>query len=327
MMMDAKITVVQWPFLLHTSNWGGRNDAQLHAVRFQQVDIPASAEISDAYIEFYAHGKSPAAEIDIRVELGTPLTYSTVSNNISARTYTSNKVKWETTEIITDYYLLRTPNLKNIIDENRLRGCKSESALSFLFTGLSHNNGTSVRSYEGGELYRPRLIITYINNGGGPSVDGAQTDLDKIAEVYINEISSQGSLSQKEDWIELYNNNDNDVVISGGIFISNKNDNKKLHELKNIFIPAKGIITLIADKKTRKVTTTYLSISRIVVVQSTCQKLTVIALLPLTKSLTQKSLINTVMVDSQMVWESSCYLFHHLMTPITFSDNTTSTLH
>ncbi len=231
---------------------GGRNDAQLHAVRFQQVDIPASAEIYDAYIEFYAYGKSPAAEIDIRVELGTPLTYSAVSNNISARTYTSNKVKWETTEIITDHYLLRTPNLKNIIDENRLRGWKSESALAFLFTGLSHNNGASVRSYEGGELYLPRLIVTYINNGEGASVESAETDLEKISELYINEISSQGSLSQKEDWIELYNNNENDIVIGGGVFISNKNENKKLHELKNIFIPAKGIITLIADKKVKE---------------------------------------------------------------------------
>lgn len=231
---------------------GGRNDAQLHAVRFQQVDIPASVEITDAYIEFYAYGKSPAAEIDIRVELGTPLTYSTVVNNISSRTYTSNKVKWETTEITTDHYLLRTPSLKNIIDENRLRGWKSESALSFLFTGLSHNNGTSVRSYEGGELYRPRLIVTYLNNGEGPSVESAETDLEKISELYINEISSQGSLSQNEDWIELYNNNENDIVISGGVFISNKNDNKKMHELKNIFVPAKGTITLIADKKNKE---------------------------------------------------------------------------
>ncbi|MFK3844017.1 MULTISPECIES: FN3 associated domain-containing protein [Serratia] len=231
---------------------GGRNDAQLHAVRFQQVDIPASAEISDAYIEFYAYGKSPAAEIDIRVELGTSLTYSTVANNISSRTYTSNKVKWETTEITTDHYLLRTPSLKNIIDESRLRGWKSESALSFLFTGLSHNNGTSVRSYEGGELYRPRLIVTYLNNGEGPSVESAETDLEKISELYINEISSQGSLSQKEDWIELYNNNESDIVIGGGVFISNKNDNKKLHELKNIFVPAKGTITLIADKKNKE---------------------------------------------------------------------------
>lgn len=231
---------------------GGRSDVKKQAVRFQAADIPADAEISDAYIEFYSYASSPASKVNIYTEIGQSVTYATTKNNISSRRYSGNKIEWETTAITKDFTQLRTPNLKNIIDENRLRSWRSGESLSFMFEGLSANNGANVRSYEGGELYRPRLVVEYLNNGMGASVEGALIDPILMTQLYINEISPQGTLTQKKGWIELFNHHDNDLVIYDGVYISNKEKDRKLHELKELFIPAKGYVVLIADKKTHQ---------------------------------------------------------------------------
>jgi hypothetical protein len=224
---------------------GGRSDGNSQAVRFNNVNIPSDAKITDAYIEFYAYLSSSAAEMDIYSQIGDAVTFATGSKNISQRPYSVNKVSWSQTAL-SNYQKIRTPNLKNLVDENRLSGWQPGQSLAFLFKGLSGNNGASVRSYESSELYRPRLVIEYDNNGG-PSVDG-ESDPAKITKLYINELGPQGSADQKEDWVELYNDHDFPLYITGGIYISNKSGNRTLFELKNIFIAPKGFSILIADE-------------------------------------------------------------------------------
>ncbi|MBB6369050.1 lamin tail domain-containing protein [Chryseobacterium shigense] len=231
---------------------GGRADSKDNAVRFQNVQIPADAQITDAYIEFYTYGASPAGNADIYSEIGNPDIYSTAAKNITLRERSVNKVNWQTAAWTADFTKNRTPNLKNIIEENRLSGWQSGNSLAFQFKGTGTNNSMAVRSFEGGVNYRPRLVVEYQNNGQGASIDGAVTDPALMNQLYINEISSQGTVAQDEDWIELYNNSDDNLHIKGGIYLSNKSTDRTLHELKNIFIPAHGFAVFQADKKTEK---------------------------------------------------------------------------
>lgn len=228
---------------------GGRSDMKQHAVRFQNVQIPADAQITDAYIEFYSYGTSQAGNMDIYSEIGTPNAYTTAAKNITSRERSVNKVNWETTAWTSGNTKNRTPNLKNIIEENRLSGWQSGSSLAFQFNGLGTNSGALARSYEGGDNYRPKLVVEYLTNGLGASIEGAVTDPALMDQLYINEVSSQGTVTQGEDWIELYNNSNDNLHIKGGVYLSNKNSDKTLHELKNIFIPAHGYAVFQADKK------------------------------------------------------------------------------
>lgn len=228
---------------------GGRTSITENAIRFQNLQIPADAQITDAYIEFYTYGASPAGSMDIYSEIGNPDIYTTTSQNITSRNYSVNKVNWQTTPWTTNYTKNRTPNLKNIIDENRLSGWQSDNSLAFRINGLGTNVGAIARSYEGGATYRPRLVVEYLNNGQGASIDGAVTDPALMDKLYINELSSQGTSVQDEDWIELYNNSNDNLHIKGGVYLSNKNSEKTKHELKNIFIPAHGYVVLLADEK------------------------------------------------------------------------------
>lgn len=228
---------------------GGSSSVKRNGVRFQNVQIPEDAQITDAYIEFYSYGTSQAGNTDIYSEIGNPAVYTNVNKNISLRERSVNKVNWQTAAWTVGNTKNRTPNLKNIIEENRLNGWQNGNSLAFQFNGLGTNNGALVRSFEGGVSYRPRLVVEYMNNGKGASIDGAVTDPALMDHLYINELSSQGTLTEDEDWIELYNNSDDNLHIKGGVYISNKASDKTKHELKNIFIPAHGYTTLLADEK------------------------------------------------------------------------------
>ncbi|WP_412850585.1 FN3 associated domain-containing protein [Chryseobacterium sp. PMSZPI] len=228
---------------------GGNNDAKINAFRFQKIEIPASAEVKNAYIEFYTYDASPKAEMNIYSEVGNARAYTTTQNNMTNRNYTYNKISWSTDPWVRDIEKQQTPNLKNIIEENRLRGWISGYNMAFEFVGLSNNNGATVRSFEGGEPYRPRLVIEYVNNGNGPFIEGLITDPALMNQIFINELAPQGTAMQKEDWIELYNNHDAPIYVKGGVYLSNKNKTRDLFELKNIFIAPKGYAIIIADGK------------------------------------------------------------------------------
>jgi hypothetical protein len=226
-------------------NLGGRTDGNLSAIRFQNVNIPDSAQITDAYIEFYAYGASPAGSIKINSEMGNANIYNTTSSNISNRDYSIQEIVWNVNNWV-GLSLQRTPNLKSIIDENRLTGWGNGQNLAFKFTGTATNRPATAYSFDGAVNYRPRLVITYLNNNAGPSIDGAITNPALMTKLYINEVSSQGTSAQSEDWIELYNDHDQPVYIDGGVYLSDKNNNRTLSELKKIIIPAKGFITVLA---------------------------------------------------------------------------------
>ncbi|RKR08658.1 chitobiase/beta-hexosaminidase-like protein [Flavobacterium sp. 81] len=237
----------------------GQSDSYKTGIRFQAVELPSTAEITESYIEFYAYDKSNATTVSIKSEIGDSQIYSTVKNNISSRTYSENTELWNTDTRV-DYAQNRTVDIKKLIDENRLRGWESGQSLAFLFEGkITSSNYARVRSYEAGNMYRPRLVIKYKDNKKGPdaaavisTINNVVTDPLLMTGLVINEVSAQGSIAQKEDWIEIYNSLDNSIFINGNVSISNKDTKKDLSVLKNILIPAKGFAVLIADKKPEK---------------------------------------------------------------------------
>jgi hypothetical protein len=70
--------------------------------------------------------------------------------------------------------------------------------------------------------------------------------------IYINELSSRGTASDGDDWIEIFNAHSSPVFIKDSVFISDKNNNRKMHELKGIIIPSNGYVILKATGDTNK---------------------------------------------------------------------------
>jgi hypothetical protein len=237
----------------------GQSDSYKTGIRFQTVDFPANAEITEAYIEFYAYGSSNATNVSIKSEIGDAQTYSPIKNNISSRAYSENSELWNT-DTRADYAQNRTVDIKKLIDENRLRGWEPGQSLAFLFEGKGvSSNFARVRSYEAGNMYRPRLVIKYKDNQKGPNAAAVISTLTNVIidsslmkGLVINEVSAQGTVDQKEDWIEIYNSLDKMILIDSNVSVSNKDTKKDLNILKNILVPAKGFAVLIADKKPEK---------------------------------------------------------------------------
>ncbi len=69
--------------------------------------------------------------------------------------------------------------------------------------------------------------------------------------IFINELAPKGTLAISEDWIEIYNDND-EAVSTDSIFITGKKTKPFAWRLKGLSIPAKGFLVLIADKDTLK---------------------------------------------------------------------------
>ncbi|MDR0349611.1 MAG: lamin tail domain-containing protein [Tannerella sp.] len=225
---------------------GGKDGStpQMSAIRFQNVQIPPGAQVTNAYIAFYANGSNNVnAQISIHAEIGNAPAYSTASYNISERRYSALSIQWQT-GIWTSNTEQRTPNLRNIIEEIRLLDWEQGNSMAFKLE--SSSGGARVWSYNGTSTYRAKLVIEYLNNGKGPQPDAVSNPalMDKL---YINELSSQGTASDSEDWIELYNGHDMPLYINGGVYLSDKKNNRTLSELSGIFIPAKGFAILTAD--------------------------------------------------------------------------------
>lgn len=180
---------------------GGRKTTKINAVRFSKVEIPAHAEVLQAYVEFFARGNSSSAKIKIQSEIGNPTTYTTSSQNITSRAYSTNVIDWTTTAWTSrDYARYQTPNLKNIVEENRLRGWKSGQAMAFKFEGLSVNSGAEAYTVEGSNYFRPRLVVAYLISGRGPVIgpDGVQITNDMEIRTISVEIDEEDTDSTEK---------------------------------------------------------------------------------------------------------------------------------
>ncbi|MDR1796233.1 MAG: chitobiase/beta-hexosaminidase C-terminal domain-containing protein [Clostridiales Family XIII bacterium] len=188
---------------------------EVAAFRFTGTEIPQDATITDAYIEFTTLTKGPAgrtANIEIRTELGDAAQYKTTAYDITKRTYSSSSITWELPSITAVREKIRTPNLADIIDEARLFGWKSGQALAFSLDGDNYIGDV----YYGGTSYPAVLHIEYAFGGAG-MYRNIETDPSLVDGVVINEVSTSGTKTNEDDWIELYNPSDSFMLLGPGI--------------------------------------------------------------------------------------------------------------
>jgi len=146
-------------------------------LRFRGVQLPKSATITSAYLQFTAdESNSAATELEIALHNSSNSPAFSSSNNVSDRTAFSSKVIWEPASWSSNQSgsSQRSPNLKNMVQSlvNR-SGWAAGNSVSFMIRGVGRSlTSTSAKrvadSYEGGANKAARLIVSYTTAGGPP---------------------------------------------------------------------------------------------------------------------------------------------------------------
>lgn len=139
--------------------------------RFENITIPSSSTITNAYIQFTADGASSGnMTMTIKGEdVANSTTFSNTTNNISARPVTSASATWNSISSWTDGQVgtgQRTPNLSAIVTEMiTSNGWQNGNPLTFIVTGTG--SATEYRksfSYDGNAANAAKLVIEYTSN-------------------------------------------------------------------------------------------------------------------------------------------------------------------
>ncbi|MDR2903234.1 MAG: hypothetical protein LBU77_01825 [Clostridiales bacterium] len=151
-------------------------------LRFPNMNLPAGAEITDAYIEMtVAWAGNAASNMKIWAQKGNAAVYSTAAYNITDRTYGAYSVNWTQSRMTTIGTVLRTPNLRDLIDENRLSGWQSGQAMAFMVDG----DGMVGDIYDAGTANAPKLVIKYQDNGNGAYISESMSDPNRIHQAVM----------------------------------------------------------------------------------------------------------------------------------------------
>jgi type IV pilus assembly protein PilY1 len=136
-------------------------------LRYQDLNIPRGAVITNAYIRFSSSGfNSGATQLNFSGELiGNSITFSETSNNISARIKTSNSVLWDTDN---DWPVSNettvSPDLSSIVQEivDQSDWCGGNS-LNIIVDGqgISTSSERVSPAFEDGEGLGPQLVVVY----------------------------------------------------------------------------------------------------------------------------------------------------------------------
>lgn len=142
------------------------NYKQLIGLRFNNLNLPANAIIENAYIQFRTSVKtSTTTNLVIKLEnTKSPLTYSSLSSNISNRTYTDLSVNWIPVSWSTGGEMSlkqQTPNLKNLIQDLLLKEENRLGLINSLAFSISGSGRRVASSFEGYPSLAPELVIQY----------------------------------------------------------------------------------------------------------------------------------------------------------------------
>lgn len=147
--------------------------------RYQQINIPRGATITNAYLRFTSRQlNTSATSINIRGELiGDSQPFSTSNDDISSRTRTSNELNWD---IENDFPLsndtVRTPEFISIIQEivDQSTWC-GKSAMSIIVEANSVDGSSDRRAkaFEDGTGSSPQLVISYDDTTASGCVRGS----------------------------------------------------------------------------------------------------------------------------------------------------------
>ena len=143
------------------------NGTQYVAIRFSNVILPVTAQISKAYIQFTAKAANPlTASVSIKCQQGNAPAYLPTENLLS-RTYVAPIVTWNPpawTVINENGVNQQTASLVAQITATIAANWTSGNALSFILQGNgTQNNVLNARSYEHNPTHAgaPELVIEY----------------------------------------------------------------------------------------------------------------------------------------------------------------------
>ena len=157
---------------------------QYVGLRFQNVKVPQGATIVSATIEFEVDSTaSGTVNLTIQGEnSSSPSTFTSTSNDISARPLTTASVTWNGVPNSAVNTKLTTPNLATIVQEIvNPAGWASGNPMAFRIersgTGTDNRN---VESYDSEAAAAPLLRVTYAVSAATPYVKTARDELQEL---------------------------------------------------------------------------------------------------------------------------------------------------
>ena len=166
---------------------------QIVGIRFQNINIPKNATITNAYIQFNVDEKSSqTTNLNIYGEAtDNANSFSSSHYNISSRVKTISSIAWSPPAwniIHQEGVNQRTPNLKDIVQEIVNRdGWSSGNSISFIITGTGKR---VAEAYDGESDKAPRLHIEYMgcqsNNNTTATCYALTDNSDRLYKVTMN---------------------------------------------------------------------------------------------------------------------------------------------
>ncbi|MDA0729829.1 MAG: choice-of-anchor I family protein [Bacteroidetes bacterium] len=170
---------------LELINDGGEQEV---GIRFAELNVPAGATITEAYIQFTAdNSDSGETNLQIHVEdAANPGTYAAdVLNDISGRTKYGVSVEWANVPAWTAGLAgldQRTPDLaslvQHIVDSE---GWAAGNAINFIITGTGEREAESFENDEADASLAPKLVVSYQDLSGEGCTDAAASNYDAAA--------------------------------------------------------------------------------------------------------------------------------------------------
>ena len=165
-----------WSTDLELISENGNTD-QTVGLRFNNINVPSTANITNAYIQFTVDDtNSGLTNLDIYGhDDDNPSTFSSSNQDISSRTKTSTSVSWNSIPAWTTIGQAgpdqQTPDLSGIVQEIIDRsGWSANNSMAFIITGSGEREAESYDGQGGNSPDAPVLYITYTDNGSSPLI-------------------------------------------------------------------------------------------------------------------------------------------------------------
>lgn len=213
---------------------------QMVGVRFPNVNIPIGATVTKAYLQFSTrYANTQNATINIVAQKGSAAAFTSTARTVSSRSYTSAQVTWVTQAwtVANERTLKqRTSDISIIVNEALANGWTGSGALAFkMWSDIA--GGATPTSHSGTVANNPELVIEYVEK---------PIERKALSGVFINEVAGSGSITLKNDWIEVYNSNTTPVNLDS-VFLSDSKSKPYKFMFKKVVLPAKGFIVIEAD--------------------------------------------------------------------------------
>jgi len=196
----------------------GENGTKINGLRFNNINVPQGALITNAYIQFTAEEVGTVATsltiVGEAVDNASPFTLA--AYDVSSRTNTTASVNWTPpmwSTIGSAGTNEQTPNIANIIDEIVSRpGYVQGNSIALIVTG---NGKRAAYPYDASPAQAPELCITYCNDADNDGVCDS-VNPNATSKIVINEVNYRSlEVQQDIEFVEIYNADSAPIDLTG----------------------------------------------------------------------------------------------------------------